>query len=270
MILLMEDVIKKTIEKGLDYLKNNLDKIDVIFAGTSETNRNRLKQYLQQRQIKVLYQQPTQQNYVPAYVIYLAGEQEQADSIGGYLDDDGYFSTENVVETQQIVQHQDFFMIELDKKPVERINSITYNGELLTEDEYSVIDAEHGLVALYIMVDPESPIVEVDYERRSVGSEVYGYTVRGTYRVESWTENPESTIMLYYVLKWIFLAFKPDLFKEGVRELSVAGADFEPATEYSPNFVFRRALILEFIYDVAVDLGDFKYISDVRMDEEGE
>src|SRR5690606_27835999 len=140
------------------------DKIDVIFAGTSETNRNRLKQYLQQRQIKVLYQQPTQQNYVPAYVIYLAGEQEQADSIGSYLDDDGYFSTENVVETQQIVQHQDFCMFVLDKNPVERINSITYDGRLVTQDEYSVIDAKHGMFVLYIMVDPGTPIVEVASE----------------------------------------------------------------------------------------------------------
>ena len=270
MIPLLEDVIKRTIEKGITYLQNNLDKIDIMFAGASEANRNRLKQYLQERQIRVLFQQPTQQNYVPAYVIYLAGEQEQAGSIGDYVDDEGYFSTENVVETQQIVQHQDFFVIEVDKKPVERINSITYNGEILTEDEYSIVDAEHGLIALYTMIEPEVPTVEVDYEKRATGSEVYGYTVRGTYRVEAWTENPEATIMLYYVLKWIFLAFKNDLYEQGVRDISVGGADFEPATEYAPNFVFRRALILELLYDVTVDLGDYRYISDVRLEEEGE
>ncbi|MDP4224900.1 MAG: hypothetical protein Q8910_00825 [Bacteroidota bacterium] len=62
------------------------------------------------------------------------------------------------------------------------------------------------------------------------------------YRLEIWTENGDLTVQLYHLLKWCILSGRDDLANVGMFNQRIGGTDFEPAPEYFPIFVYRRAL----------------------------
>jgi hypothetical protein len=261
MIPIIEDTLNQIIDTRLKYLKDNVDIVDRIFANTTLTMRNRLKEYISGNKVKTIKGFPRDPAQLPSYVILLGGEQEDESSIGGFMDDDEeYVETVNATETQKIISHEGFLSIKTDKKPIHEVTSITYNGEVFYDDSFEISYPEKGEVLLYF--GEAGGEVSVDFSYKSQGTELYGTMFNSQYRVETWTTNGDLTVMLYHLLKWIFLTARDELAESGLVKQTLGGMDFEPSPEYFPEFVYRRAMTFSTTAEATVD-KQFGYISDI-------
>lgn len=265
MIPLVEDILTEVIETRLKWLKTNVDIVDRIFSQMSVTSRNRLKEYLGKNNIKVMRGYPIDRTQLPAFVIMLGGESEMSQTLGGYLgENDETFDIQNQVETQRILNHDGMYVVKTSKRPLFCVNSITYDG--ITYDvEYEILDEQRGIVMLDFPVDlVQESSVTIDYVYKESGTETYGTYYQSQYRVESWTNNGDLTVTLYHLLKWIFLSSRDEMVEKGLIVQSLGGTDFEPAPEYFPEFVYRRALTFECTVENSYDV-EFKYINSIDV-----
>lgn len=266
---MVEDILTGVIESRLSYLKSNVGLIDKIFSSSSVTNRSRLKSYLTGDQgIKVMRGFPIDKASIPAYCILLGGEQEQNEVIGSYLGDaDEDFQLEVLTESVDVKHHNGVNFVQLTHKPLYEINFINYDGFIYDED-FEIIDFEKGIVRLDFDIDLSAAnSVSVDYAYKIQGTEKYGTFFNAQYRIETWTSNGDLTVMLYYLLKWMLLSARQELAEKGLAVQILGGLDFEPAPEYFPEFVFRRALTFNTVTESSVD-AEFTFIQDVSLDPE--
>ena len=78
-----------------------------------------------------------------------------------------------------------------------------------------------------------------------------------TLRVEVWADNSTITSFLYAIVKYCLLSSKRSLSdKNGLYNISLMGGDLEPAPEYFPIFVYRRAVMFTFSHDVSYPVED--------------
>ena len=68
------------------------------------------------------------------------------------------------------------------------------------------------------------------------------------YQIQVIGQNPEQTIYLYTILKSILTLSRLFLEGQGVINLKMGGADFQPRTDYIPDFAYMRTLNLDFQY----------------------
>lgn len=68
------------------------------------------------------------------------------------------------------------------------------------------------------------------------------------YQVQVIGQNPEQTIYLYTVLKSILTLSRLFMEGQGLINLKMGGADFQPRTDYVPDFAYMRTLSLDFQY----------------------
>lgn len=262
LIPLVENVLSEIIESRLKFIKENIDIVDRIFSGASITIRSRLKNYISKDSIKVLRGYPADVASLPCYVIMLGGEREQEKYLGSSIGDTEIFETENKIEELSILVHDGIYVVQVSKKPIYAVNTITYNGE---EDAFAfeVLDERKGIIRLDFPVDLDiSNTVIVDYDYKRKGYEQYGTTFVSQYRIETWTNNGDLTVLLYYLLKWIFLSAREELESKGVWVQTLGGLDFEPSPEYFPEFVYRRALTFECIQENTFE-EEYSYIQKI-------
>lgn len=265
MIPLVEDLLTEVIETRLKWLKTNVDIVDRIFSQASVTSRNRLKEYLANNNIRVLRGFPIDRAQLPAYVIMLGGENEINQTIGNYLgEDEETFDVVQTVETQRILKHDGMYVVKTDNRPLFSINSIEYDG--ITYDvEFEILDEQRGIVMLDFPVDlAHENTVNIDYVYKESGTEVYGTYYQSQYRVETWTNNGDLTVQLYHLLKWIMLSSREEMAYKGLVVQNLGGLDFEPAPEYFPEFVFRRALTFQCTTENSYE-AEFKYINSIDV-----
>jgi hypothetical protein len=67
-----------------------------------------------------------------------------------------------------------------------------------------------------------------------------------SYQIQVISNNPESTIFLYAILKAIFTLSRLFMEKHGLINMKMGGTDFLPRAEYLPDFAYMRAINLEF------------------------
>jgi hypothetical protein len=264
MIPVIEDSLNQIIESRLKYLKDNVDIVDRIFPKTTLTMRNRLKEFISSNQIRTTKGFPRDPSQLPSYVILLGGEQEEEAALGGFMDDDDeYLETETISEVQKVMSHEGFLSVRVDKKPIHEVTSITYNGEIFYDDSFEVTDFDKGEILLYSDIEASaSDEVTVEFSRKSNGTELFGTMFSSQYRVETWTTNGDLTVMMYHLLKWIFLTARDDLYDSGLVKQTLGGMDFEPSPEYFPEFVYRRAMSFSTTAEATVD-KQFGYISNI-------
>lgn len=270
MITLVEDVLTEVIETRLKWLKSNVDIVDRIFRGASVTNRNRLKEYLKGDTIKVMRGFPVDRTYLPSYVILLGAEREATPVLGSYLgDDEGTFDLGEANEVLRVQRHDGMNAVKVSHKPIFQINSVTYQGEVY-DLECEILDEKRGLVLLDFPVNLEvEDTVEINYVFKDSGTEEYGTYYNSQYRVETWTENGDLTVILYHLLTWIFLCEREKLAEAGLVAQNLGGMDFEPAPEYFPAFVYRRAFTFECTLEKSYEV-DYKFISEIDVKDDSE
>lgn len=85
------------------------------------------------------------------------------------------------------------------------------------------------------------------------GYELMGTRMNTQYRIEVWSTNGDLTVMLYHLLQYILVSERDNLNLQDVLLQNIGGADLEPLPEYLPEFVYRRALMFEFSYQITFD-----------------
>lgn len=269
--VLVEDLITEIIESRLKFLKDNVDIVDRIFQTSSISLRNKLKSYLKSNQIKVVRGFPRDQSMLPGYVILLGAEREEQQSIGDFLDEDvDIFEVEEETEDLPIKSHGGFFVVQTEKKPINEITSIYYNG-MTHFDGFEVLDEQRGIVSLHFPIDLDiSNTVEIIYSRKTTGTENYGTLFMSQYRVETWSENGDLTVLLYHLLKWMFILDRGKLAEKGLVKQSYGGLDFEASPDYFPTFVYRRAMTMDVSYEYVIPVEFEGYISEIIDDRDEE
>lgn len=269
MIPIVEDLLSNVIEERLKWLRNNTDIVDRIFSNATVTARSRLKEYLKNSNgIKVLRGFPMDRTQLPSYVIMLGAERETQQHIGDYIGDDEFFSLESITgEVQPIIQRGEIYAVKTKNAPLYEVESIEYDG-MIYEYEFDFIDPDKGVLMLMFPVDTEtSGEVKVNYTYKRQGAEEYGSYFHTQYRVETWTNNGDLTVILYHLLKWIMLSSRDKFHEEGLNIQTIGGLDFEPAPEYFPEFVYRRALTFECVVENSYQ-KEYDFIKDIDVSGE--
>lgn len=268
MIPIVEDLLSNIVEEKLKWLRTNPDIVDRIFRNASVTSRSRLKEYIKTNGIKVMRGFPIDRTHLPSYVIMLGVERETQQSLGNYIGDDDLFSLKEVQgEVQTIKKHKHFFVVKTENAPLYEVESIEYNG-VVYESKFEFWDDAKGILLLTFPVDLEKAgEVKINYTYKDEGAEEYGSFFHTEYRIETWTNNGDLTVILYHLLKWIMLSSRDKLHKEGLEIQNLGGLDFEPAPEYFPDFVYRRALTFECVVENTYQ-KEYGFIKDIDINGE--
>lgn len=75
-------------------------------------------------------------------------------------------------------------------------------------------------------------------------------------RAEVWATDSIVTSFLYGITKYCLLSARNDMENEGLQLIELSGGDLEPAPDYFPEFVYRRATMLDFEYTSSYHVGD--------------
>lgn len=95
--------------------------------------------------------------------------------------------------------------------------------------------------------EEETAVVEYAQERLKDYLEDTG--MRASYRIECWADNADMVSYMYAILKWSTWACRRDMYRLHWTNVTLAGMDLEPMTEYMPVFVYRRALQISMEYE---------------------
>lgn len=219
MIPLVDDYIQIMIANKLRWLKNHPSVIDHIFHTGKRETLSKLKEFIENRKIKVVIGYPKDQNSLPCYVITLAPESEQPTGLG---DDSEFY------------------------------------------DDYDL-----GL-------GDDSEITE---EMEKTLSKFLASTyMNSNYRIECWSDNGDLTSYMYVILKWCLWTSRQEMLDMGWVNIRLSGTDLEPAPDYMPVFIYRRAAQMNLMYENLYyenigELGDYLDIienpDDYEVDEDG-
>ena len=102
----------------------------------------------------------------------------------------------------------------------------------------------YGVEGLGDIESTESEMAE-DYLSDMIASTF----MNATYRIECWSDNGDLTALMYCILKWCLWSSRKDMLKIGWTNIRLEGTDLEPAPDYMPVFVYRRAAQLILTYD---------------------
>jgi hypothetical protein len=247
MIPIVEDYLSELIQSKLDYLKNNPDQIGNIL-GASQARIDRLKNFIANNPIKVIKGYPRTPADLPSICILLSGEGETQEGLGDYEnmdDDDIREATVEVEVIDRVGGKLEMPYVELPYKPIVEVSSIVHNdfGTTLQGNDYAVEDPDLGLVGFYTGLVEDGDTLTVTFTYRNTSVDLTQVLYEANYRLEVWASNADLVVELYHLLKWALLSGRDYLGsdKDIIRQ-RLGGADFEPAPNYFPEFVYRRAL----------------------------
>lgn len=272
MIPIVEDYLSELIQSKLTYLKNNPEHIGKILA-TSQARIDRLKNFMQSTPIKVIKGYPRTPAELPSICILLSGENEMQEGLGDYGNEDDTDIREVTIEAKVVAIEGGRLAvpyIELPHKPVVGISSITHNdfGVVLEEEAYNIYNPDLGLVGFYTGMVEDGDSVTVTYTYRNTSTDLTQVLYEANYRLEVWAPNADLVVELYHIIKWALLSGRDHLGSERyIIRQRLGGADFEPAPNYFPEFVYRRALTFWCQFSVSTPEEEQPYISDVSINE---
>lgn len=120
-------------------------------------------------------------------------------------------------------------------------------------DELGTFDEFYSGTTLYpkseerILTEAEQAVV--DYAESQLAKFLENTGMRASYRIECWADNADMVTYMYAILKWSTWACRQDMHRLHWTNVTLAGMDLEPMTEYMPVFVYRRALQISMAYE---------------------
>jgi len=247
MIPIVEDYLSELIQSKLDFLKSNPDRIGNILS-TSQARIDRLKNFIGNNPIRVIKGYPRTPAELPCICILLSGENETQEGLGDYDNTDEYDILEATIEAEVIDKvggRLEVPYIELPYKPVVNVSSIVHNdfGTVIQDDDYEIYNPDLGLVGFYTGMVEDGDTVTVTFTYRNSSTDLTQVLYEANYRLEIWALNADLVVELYHLVKWALLSGRDHLGSDrGIIRQRLGGADFEPAPNYFPEFVYRRAL----------------------------
>lgn len=214
-----------------------------------------LEKFMAITPIKVIKGYPREPSQLPCLCILLSGEEESQEALGNV---DEYFQERGEIESHRLVENEPAIL------------KVTASGSLFAEVLTPIVaiigvsykDKYGNLVALpdgEFFINPNFPYqVEIcTPECLNVNDEVYltykyasindveytRYLFEANYRIEAWGNNGDFVVDLYHITKWALLSGRDYLASNKLLfQQKVTGADFQPAPNFFPEFVYRRAL----------------------------
>ena len=274
MIPVVDDYLSELIQEKMSYLKNNVALTDSLL-GLNANRLNSLKTYLAQNQVRITKGYPRTPAELPCVCILLSNEEETQMGLGDY--GEGTYDTENQGKAEADV----VFPISGDDipypycrvtgfSPLTSIRSVTNvsTGWSIPSSHYYLANGEMGLIAFtsteYV---EDGDVVEVDFDYWQYSSEDLETMFDLNFRLEVWTSNGDLTVELYHLVKWALLSGRDDLVQKGLFRQRLSGTDFEPATSWFPEFVYRRALSFWCQAANSVPLQQVEYIQSVGTNQ---
>lgn len=272
MIPLVEDYLSELIQQKIQMLRANPRLLRNIL-GTSEQRLEELAEYLAIKPVRVIKGYPRGQADLPCICILLSGEDESQMGLGDYIaeDDLDVRSTTNTYEVQSgtdqgvAVTH-----IRVDNVPLRSVSRIVNHtkGIVLDPDMYYIANEDLGLIYLLDPSEAEAgDEVEVTFSYAYMAIDGLETLYECNYRIESWTVNGDLTVDLYHLVKWALLSGRGSLIEKGLFRQKLGGADFEPATSWFPEFVYRRAMTFWCQVSASVPVEEVGYVTDVHVTE---
>lgn len=268
MIPIVEDYLSELIQGKLKYIKSNPSQIDKLF-GASNSRISRFKSFLQNEDIKVVRGYPRTSASVPCYCLLLSSEEESQESLGDYVEDDNTSIDQFTEEVIVKYNEKGALSFRTTHKPLRSLNNIVHNelGAELSISSFEIVDPYKGDVLVYdgTVEHGDSLTIGYSYDRLSIESNSTMFECN--YRIEVWAGNADLVVEMYHLCKWMLLSARDFLGddKELYRQ-RLSGADFEPAPNFFPDFVYRRALMFWCQLGISAPDGDSYYISDVEVD----
>lgn len=269
MIPIIEDSISAVISDSFSYLKENPDKINSILY-MQESKRKDLITYLTNNPIKIKRGYPRTNVELPCICILLSGEGESQEGIGDYAQNLSVSVDTN--REDLLVQYDPInksFFIKLSQFPLKTIDNV-YN--LMTDETYSngelnLQDSTRGIIWLPDSVETND-IIRVEYTYSTCATDGVYTQFESNFRIEVWTTNADLTVQLYYLVKWALLVGRDRLHLEiGLYNQKLGGSDFQPAPNFFPDFVYRRALTFWCQLTEAVPSQEISYISKIEVNK---
>ena len=270
MIPIVEDYLSDLVETKLKYLVDNPNHINKVL-GTSDTRIERLKQYLQSHPVRVVKGYPRDPAVLPCICILLSSEQETQEGLGDYGADEDSDVRERTEEARIIsVQGGKLAIpyVELSRKPAVSISNILHHesGAYINKLEYDLHSSEKALVGFYTGLVEHGDSVTVTYTYKNTAEEQLRVMYDSNFRLEVWTSNGDLTVELYHILKWALLSGRDHLGADkDLYRQRISGADFEPAPNFFPEFVYRRALSFWCQFSVTIPTEDIPFIESVSV-----
>lgn len=241
MIPIVEDYLTELMQSKLDFLKKNPHHLNKIL-GTSQNRIERLAEYLKTHPIKITKGYPRTPAELPSICIMLQGEEETQEGLGNRGDDDDVHIKSFTEECEVYFSEQSTPYVVLKHGPIVALTQVVHNefGMILEEHEYVMAGDRVNVSSASI---EEGDTLTVSYTFREVTEDDLSVLYDANYRIEVWALNGDLTVELYHIVKWMLisgrdhLAGEKDLFNQ-----RLGGADFQPATSYFPEFVYRRAI----------------------------
>lgn len=246
MIPLLDDYFKSMLEAELNSVQSHPQQLDDIF-GASKKPVAKLKEYLgrtQKSPVKVVLAYPTDPQVIPCIVVQLGGEQDMPEGLGDTPDD------QDLVENT--LEHSETLEVQLDQnnKPYIQTSKVAIrevNPEVFNQLNESLSRPDQGKLYFSKGFVKPGDLVNITYSYvDSIEAPEIIVRTRCTYRFEIWDNNVDRAVMLYAVLKSFLLRNRLAMTEEGLCNITLSGADFEPLPEYFPVPLFRRALSAEF------------------------
>jgi len=130
----------------------------------------------------------------------------------------------------------------------------------------TVKDLPIVLISLPTEEGSVQPVGLVSGDTVSVGETAEGSTIkvpekeefyRPSYRVSIVTANADMTVIIYNILKWMFLHRRSEMELDGMLLLKVHSQDVHPEQSMVPQTLYIRSLVLEFMYSITATPHEF-------------
>ncbi|MGC8363007.1 hypothetical protein ACSHUI_00835 [Bacillus subtilis] len=268
MIQIPEITVKRIIEKGLQQLQSNPDAFDKMFATADLTTRSRIKSLFAKTVPNVVLGYPLEQSSVPTYVITLGQDLEEEHSIGNQLGEDEVdflIASEPQSGLVKVFRDRETgnYHVKTTIRPIESVESIYVTAEDETHfSGFSVVDEVKGIIDVTALDVSIYDTLEVAVKPKTGGFESFGSMFTTTLNVETWTTNGDLTICMYTILKYILLAAKDEMYKQGFIDVKLAGGDLQFNPEYSPERVYSRMTTITFKLESSID-NEYGFLTEI-------
>jgi hypothetical protein len=270
-IPVVEDYLSELLTKKIQFIRENPNELDTIL-GISETKLNSLKEFFQGRTLNVRLGFPRTPVELPCVAITLSSEDEMQEGLGDYSDDYIIGQSNNVTEVVKAVDTRGGLVqapyITLTGVPVDNVVSMVNltTGVPIEDTEYEIINQALGLVQINSGLVEHEDDIQVIYTVLETMKEQMEVLYESTYRLEVWAKNADLTVALYHIVKWALLSGRDELVNDGLFRQKLSGSDFQPAPNYFPEFVYRRALSFwcQFSASTPTDTSELHFITSIE------
>jgi hypothetical protein len=269
-IPVVEDYLSELLTNKIQSIRQNPNELDNIL-GISKAKMDSLKEFFQARTLNVRLGFPRTPVELPCVAITLSSEDEMQDSLGDYSEDYINGQSNNLTDTVSVVDTVGGLLnapyVILNGVPIDTIASIVNlsTGIEITAEEYEIVNQATGLIQINGGQVEHGDAIQVQYSVLESIKEQLEVLYESTYRLEVWAKNADLTVELYHIVKWALLSGRDELIGDGLFRQKLSGSDFQPAPNYFPEFVYRRALTFwcQFLASTPTDAPDLNFIQSV-------